>query len=65
MKAKIEILMDGAAFTEPNCELELAGILRGIAERVEQGDRDFLVGDVDGNTVGHFKIVGQPRRFPR
>lgn len=65
MKAKIEIAMVTPAFAEPNCELELAGILRDLAEKVEAGERACPLTDGNGNTVGHFKVIGQPRRFPR
>ena len=65
MKAKIEICMDTAAFDGPNCELELAGILRDLAERVEAGDRERSLLDSNGNRVGSFKITGQPRRFSK
>jgi hypothetical protein len=65
MHATIKITMDNAAFEAPNTELELAGILRDLAEKVEAGDRERNLRDTNGNTVGTFKIVGQPRRFPR
>ena len=65
MKAKIEICMDGGAFEEPNAELELAGILRDLAQLVEAGYRETTLHDGNGNRVGSFKITGQPRRFAR
>jgi len=65
MKAKIEIQMDNAAFEEPGAELELAGILRDLAQRVEAGDRERSLLDSNGNRVGLFKITGQPRRFSK
>jgi len=63
MYATIKVSMDNAAFEEPNAELELAGILRDLAERVEAGDRERVLMDSNGNRVGLFKITGQPRRF--
>ena len=65
MKAKIEVQMDNAAFDGPNCELELAGILRDLAKHVEAGDRERVLMDSNGNRVGSFKITGQPRRFSK
>ena len=65
MKAKIEVQMDNAAFDGQNSELELAGILRDLAQRVEEGDRERVLMDSNGNRVGLFKITGQPRRFSK
>ena len=65
MKAKIEVQMDNAAFDGQNSELELAGILRDLAQRVEAGDRETTLHDGNGNRVGTFKITGQPRRFSK
>ena len=63
MKAQITIQMDTSAFHPHNEELELAGILRDLAQRVEAGDRERVLMDSNGNRVGLFKITGQPRRF--
>jgi len=65
MYATIKVSMDNAAFEEPNAELELAGILRDLAQRVEAGDRETTLHDGNGNRVGTFKITGQPRRFSK
>jgi hypothetical protein len=65
MHAQIKIRMNNAAFEPPNAELELSGILRDLAKHVEAGDRERTLQDTNGNTVGHFRIIGQPRRFPR
>ena len=65
MKAQITVNMDNAAFDGPNAELELAGILRDLAQRVEAGDRETTLHDGNGNRVGSFKITGQPRRFSK
>jgi hypothetical protein len=54
MTAIIRINMENAAFDEPASEL--SRILREIAERVENGDSDFTVMDINGNSVGSFNI---------
>ena len=63
MHAQIKIQMDNAAFDGPNAELELAAILRNLAQHVEAGDRETTLHDGNGNRVGAFRITGQPRRF--
>lgn len=56
MKATITIEMDNAAF-ENRPASELARILKDITLRVKQGDSDFSVHDINGNTVGSFNII--------
>lgn len=65
MRAEIKICMDSAAFSPPGGESELAGILREVADKAEMGVSDLILRDANGNPVGHFRIIGQPRRFAR
>jgi hypothetical protein len=63
MKLKLEVQCDNAAFGDA-FEVELARILRVAADRIERGaDRGNLL-DVNGNTVGAFKLTG-PRLAER
>ena len=62
MKAVIEIKMDNAAFGGLDAGLELARILRGVAQACEEGRDRKVLFDVNGNNVGEFKIVGAGTR---
>ncbi len=56
MHAKITVKMDNAAF-EDTPATELARILRTLAEKIEnEGPGICTLRDVNGNTVGEFKI---------
>lgn len=55
MIAKIKIEMANAAFEEPASEL--ARILRDLAKKIEDGQTDCALRDVNGNTVGRFFIL--------
>jgi len=63
MQAKITIHMDNAAFENPG--LELAQILRDLANKVENSDfadeydRNLSLRDMNGNTVGQLKVTGR------
>lgn len=52
---KIEIETGNAAF-EDDRNMELARILRQIAERLENGEDAGRVLDINGNKVGSFEI---------
>lgn len=55
MKAEIVVRMDNAAFEEAPAS-ELGRILAAAIIRIEQGDSDFPLKDINGNTVGSFNI---------
>jgi hypothetical protein len=58
MNATIKIQMNNAAFEEP--AVELARILRDIADRIEGGEiMGFSIQDMNGNTVGTFQVKGR------
>lgn len=61
MRFSLTVDMGNAAFDEAPSP-ELARILRDVATRVEDGEREGAVRDVNGNKVGTFKVVGRPRR---
>ena len=55
VKATIIIRMDNAAFEEEPAT-EISRILRDLAERVELGSGYENLRDINGNTVGTFRI---------
>jgi hypothetical protein len=57
MKLKLEVQCDNAAFGDA-FEAELARILRVAADRIAQGADRGNLRDVNGNTVGAFKLTG-------
>lgn len=57
MKAKIEIVMDNAAFNDEPAT-ELARILRELAEEIENGQGSCQLRDINGNAVGTFTVKG-------
>ncbi len=57
MKFSLEIECDNAAF-EDEPATEIGRILREAAKRVEDGNIDFPLRDINGNTVGHAKTQG-------
>jgi hypothetical protein len=64
MKATIEINLDNAVF-QLGGGLELARLLRGLAEDIENNNACNLgsyiaIIDVNGNKVGEFEVVGEP-----
>lgn len=62
MKAVIKVQMDNAAFDEEEGKtVELARILRKLADRLEEEMPDYFVGhslyDTNGNQVGELNIT--------
>lgn len=55
MKMKIEFTTDNAAFNT-NKNFEIARILKDIAYKIEEGYREGVIVDIDGNKIGEFKI---------
>lgn len=62
MKFELKFGCDNSAFDGDNLNYEIAGILRDIAGRIENGRSDGNVLDSNGNGVGTFAIVGRPAR---
>ena len=56
MKFKLEIALDNDAFY-PNYEYELSRQLRRIADKIQQGEEDFLIYDFNGNNVGKAEVI--------
>ena len=54
MKFKLKFNTDNAAFDNAR-EYEIARILRGIAQRIENGIEDGFIIDSNGNKIGTFK----------
>ncbi len=55
-KFEAEIELGNAAFEGDNRRAEVARILRVLAERVEQGQENGVVYDVNGNLVGNWYL---------
>ena len=55
MKTKIQFSTENAAFSD-NKEYEIARILRGIAQRIENGIDCGKIIDINGNTIGKFEV---------
>lgn len=53
----LKVYTDNAAFAD-DPDGEVARILRDVADRVEGGQEDGAVRDINGNTVGSFRTVG-------
>jgi hypothetical protein len=64
MHCHLRIEMDNEIF-ERQPENEVARLLREAACRVIQGEVDFSLRDVNGNTVGTFGIEILPEDLPR
>lgn len=60
MRAVITVEMDNAAFQEYPWD-ELSRIISELAARLERSgfDGDVKLRDINGNTVGEFKIEGE------
>ena len=57
----LKIETKNAAFAD-DCyspQLEVARILRSLADKIEDGDSQGPVLDYNGNTVGHFALTGE------
>ncbi len=61
MHADLMIQMDNAAFQDDdNARIELARILRNLADRIEKQDSlIYLARDINGNHVGQLAIQGE------
>lgn len=73
-KFTLSIDLDGAAFHiqsngSDNGEFypwpELVPVLRAVIAKVEDQYAEGIVGDSNGNTVGHYRITGLRRRSPQ
>jgi len=47
---------DNAAFSDGNKPYEIARILREIADKIEDGQTEGNIRDINGNTTGTFKV---------
>ena len=67
MKFKLEIDCDNSAFCvhddnnnrRPEPQWEIARILEEAAEKIRDGNREGILLDVNGNSVGKYKITGR------
>lgn len=57
MKINIEINCDNAAFESDFGETEIVRILRHAANKIEKGDENFRLFDINGNKVGDVKTI--------
>lgn len=57
MTLTIEIQMDNAAFEGDSAHDEAARILHEAACKIEDGTWNFVVRDINGNTVGTAKVT--------
>lgn len=55
---KLEFSTDNAAFEYSQGACETARILRKIVKRIEDGDFDGKVMDVNGNSIGTYELNG-------
>lgn len=55
---RLRLSTANAAFSDGAAGAEVARILREAASRVADGEREGNLLDVNGNTVGSFKITG-------
>lgn len=59
----LSLNLEGAAFEEPDTELELARILRGVADQIEStrilesADDPVKLRDANGNAVGSWIVT--------
>lgn len=56
---ELEMWCGGSAFSDRTTEI--ARLLRLVADRVEEGDSEGLLLDLNGNTCGSFAIDGEDR----
>lgn len=56
MKFEINMRSGNAAFSDGNAPHETARILRETADRIDRGDTDGNLRDINGNTIGHFVL---------
>lgn len=57
MKMSMRIDSDNAAFEEDSGAVEVARLVRQIADRIDQGEREGKLLDLNGNTVGEFLVT--------
>jgi len=60
MRFKLIITTDNAAFADDNAHIEVARILRELANRLVNEDglsESYPLRDINGNTVGTAKVV--------
>jgi hypothetical protein len=57
MKFKLEFNCDNAAFED--LEVEIARLLQVAAQKVEEGNKQGILLDSNGNLVGKFSITGR------
>lgn len=53
---EVKLSTSNAAFEDESGAFEVARILRALADKLEDGHRDGIVKDVNGNTVGNFRL---------
>lgn len=53
---KLEIDTGNAAFDGGTCREEVARILRHVASKIENGASESACIDINGNTVGRFRL---------
>ena len=59
MKFRLYFDADNAAFDD-NYGVEIARILRAVADRVEDGAYSGLIRDINGNGVGTYALAREP-----
>lgn len=57
MSFSLDIVSLGNAAFEDQPELEVARILRNVADKLEQGETDGWCRDINGNPVGSWSIA--------
>lgn len=55
-KLEVEIDLGNAAFEGDNRPVEVARILRALADRIDTGATDGLLHDINGNRVGRWYL---------
>ena len=59
MKIIINIKTDNEAFQDGFRDYEVKRILETIPKRIENGEKDGLLRDINGNNIGKFKVTGK------
>ena len=52
----LKLKTDNAAFSDGNKSYEISRILREIADKIEDGNTEGSIRDINGNRIGEFKI---------
>ena len=63
MHLRVEIQMDNAAFEGDAWTIEAARILRKAADKLEGGETNDSLRDINGNKVGSVWVVGLERHL--